>query len=200
MDEDFHLPSAKHVVLRTAPILVIGLITIALVIVIYLVTPVPKADDPVWLTILALVCVGLLYVGAAIVIAVKISQAKHPLFAGVIALGVMISALIVLFALAYVSLSQTDASNFNVPLDKVSALYFTMTILSTTGFGDITAVSHKAMIVVMLQMVAGLTLFTMVARILVTVVKGATKRNLKTSKAAKATQSSQPTQSAETSH
>lgn len=188
MVEDKHLeqthtvPSTKRVLLHTTPVLALGVLAIAAVVCVYLVTPVPQAEDPVWITVAALVAMGVLYIAAALAVAALISKAKHPLMMGTIALGVMISALIVLFALAYVSLSQTDPTNFNEPLTKISALYFTMTILSTVGFGDIYAVTEKARIVVMLQMVAGLTLFTVVARILTYVVKDSTKRRIASKK------------------
>jgi hypothetical protein len=73
-------------------------------------------------------------------------------------------------------MSATNPANFNVPLDKVSALYFTMTILSTTGFGDITATSDAGMIAVMLQMVVGVTLLTSLARVLVAAARSGAKR------------------------
>ena len=63
-----------------------------------------------------------------------------------------------------------------MPLTKVGALYFTMTILATVGFGDIVAVSDSARIVVMVQMVVGLTLVTALARVLMETTRRAARK------------------------
>ena len=43
-------------------------------------------------------------------------------------------------------------------MDKVAGIYFTTTVLTTVGFGDISPVSDTARIVVTLQMVLGMVL------------------------------------------
>ena len=73
-------------------------------------------------------------------------------------------------------MSAEDASNFNVPLDKIDSLYFTMTILSTVGFGDIVASSNPARIAVMIQMVVGLTLLTALARVVLEAARRAARK------------------------
>ena len=59
----------------------------------------------------------------------------------------------IVFALAYVSISASDPASFTQPMDRVDALYFTATVLATVGFGDITAVSQPARLLVTFQMV-----------------------------------------------
>ena len=54
------------------------------------------------------------------------------------ALGAIIPLFLVVFATIYLSLSHTSASNFSEGLDHTRALYFTVTVFSTVGFGDIT--------------------------------------------------------------
>ena len=51
---------------------------------------------------------------------------------------------LILFASQYVAESGTTAGSFSEPLDKFSALYYTVTVFSTVGFGDITPVSDVA--------------------------------------------------------
>jgi hypothetical protein len=106
----------------------------------------------------------------------RLHTARHPLTMGFVMLAVMVTAMVAIFALAYLSLSADNPGNFNVPLDKVSALYFTMTVLATVGFGDIHAVTHAAMIAVMLQMVVGLTLLTALARVVAEAARRAARK------------------------
>jgi voltage-gated potassium channel len=47
-------------------------------------------------------------------------------------------------------------SSFGTPLTRTDALYFTVTVFSTVGFGDITAKTETARLVVTGQMIADL--------------------------------------------
>lgn len=71
---------------------------------------------------------------------------------------------IVLFAAGYTSLSEATPGAFTEPVDQLDALYFTMTVLATVGFGDITPVTGPARIVVTLQMVCGFAFAALVGR------------------------------------
>ena len=68
------------------------------------------------------------------------------------ALVLVVVTLVTLFAFTYVVLSRNIEGAFNVPLDKHSALYFSMTVTTTTGFGDITATATNVRDVVTFQM------------------------------------------------
>ena len=46
------------------------------------------------------------------------------------------------------------AASFTEPLTRADALYFTVTVFSTVGFGDITAKSETARVVLIVQMLA----------------------------------------------
>lgn len=172
------LPSTRHVIRAGLPLALAALATAAGILVVYAVLPLPQKDDPPWLVVLSIAVVSLVYVTAGVWALFRIHRSSHPLRTGVTALVVMLTAVVVIFALAYLALSIDDVGNFNVPLDKVSALYFTMTILTTVGFGDIHAVSHAAMIAVMVQMVVSLTLITTGARVLVAATRQATRRKV----------------------
>jgi hypothetical protein len=78
---------------------------------------------------------------------------------------IAIAAFIILFALLYVGLAQADATHFSEPLDRVSAFYFTVTILATVGFGDIAARSDAARVVVTVQMLLDLALIAVIVRV-----------------------------------
>ena len=64
-------------------------------------------------------------------------------------------------------MAQADPANFNVEgLTRTDSLYFTLTIFSTVGFGDITATSQGARTMVMVQMVLNLVLIGAGVRLL----------------------------------
>jgi voltage-gated potassium channel len=53
---------------------------------------------------------------------------------------------------------RASAGSFTQPLTRTDALYFTVTVFSTVGFGDITAKSEAARVVVIVQMLADIVL------------------------------------------
>ena len=161
-----------------APGALAGLASVAAMIAAYLLVPTPKDDDRPWVVFLTILLVLAVYAAAAVWALVRINRSAHPMRTGFILLAVMITSMVVIFALTYLSLSASDPDNFNVPLTKISALYFTMTILATVGFGDIVATSDAGQIAVMLQMVVSLTLLTALARVLVAAARSATKRKM----------------------
>ena len=62
---------------------------------------------------------------------------------------------LLLFASAYLTMAHANPANFNThPLTRTDVLYFTVTVFSTVGFGDISAVSQSARLVVTAQMLA----------------------------------------------
>ena len=149
--------STRSLIQAGIPALIGSVAIVAGIIWFYMVLPVPEAEDSPWQIVLGIGVVSLIYLSAGVWAMLRINRSRHPLSIGILALSVMVTAMIVTFAMVYVTMSSGNPSNFNVPLEKISALYFTMTILSTTGFGDITASSDAAMIAVMAQMVVGLT-------------------------------------------
>jgi hypothetical protein len=88
----------------------------------------------------------------------RVSRSSRPVLAAVEALVLVFGLFLAFFALLYVSISTTDPAAFTQEIDKVAGLYFTMTILATVGFGDISAVSDMARVLVTLQMVLGMVL------------------------------------------
>jgi voltage-gated potassium channel len=50
---------------------------------------------------------------------------------------------LLIFARIYLSNSLADPSAFTQPLDNTAALYFTVTVFATVGFGDIVAQSQQ---------------------------------------------------------
>jgi hypothetical protein len=82
------------------------------------------------------------------------------------AVVVSLPLLIIIFATTYVVLSRTVPSSFNEHLGKVAALYFTVTVFATVGFGDIVALTEQARIVVTVQMAVDLIAIGVFAKVL----------------------------------
>jgi hypothetical protein len=101
----------------------------------------------------------------------RIARAKYPELRAVEALGSISALFLVLFAAIYLAMFDGSASTFSQPLDHMSSLYFTVTVFSTVGFGDITAKTDTARAVVSVQMVLDLVLIGIVVRLLVTAAK-----------------------------
>ncbi len=96
----------------------------------------------------------------------SILRHEHPQKRAVIALAILLPLFIVVFAWIYLTLSRSDPSAFGEQLNRTGALYFTVTVFSTAGFGDITPKTDPARIAVMVQMVADLALIAVVVRFL----------------------------------
>ena len=122
----------------------------------------PAAVD----TVLEL-CLGLLLVGVLLVWQVRAILASP--VPGVRALGALMVSMplfLTLFSTAYFLIGRDQPGNFNVPMSRLDALYFTVTVFATVGFGDIVALSESARTVVTLQRVGDLILVGLIARVI----------------------------------
>nr|WP_225668082.1 potassium channel family protein [Arthrobacter sp. 147(2020)] len=70
-----------------------------------------------------------------------------------------------LFSLLYASIAVTDPASFSEELDRVDALYFTTATFATVGFGDVVPASSLARVAVTIQMIGGLGLLVMIAKV-----------------------------------
>ena len=111
--------------------------------------------------------VGLLALATVAAFQVRaVIRSRHPAVRAVEALSVTAPLFLLLFAAAYYLMAKADASAFNVhTLTRTDALYFTVTIFSTVGFGDINPTSQAARVLVMVQMVLDLILLGLGIRI-----------------------------------
>jgi len=97
----------------------------------------------------------------------SIIDAEFPEVRAVETLALAVPLLIVVFAFTYLSLSHAHVANFSEPLDHVGAVYFTVTVISTVGFGDIVARTDVARILVCVQILLDLGLLVGIARTVV---------------------------------
>ena len=115
----------------------------------------------------------LLLVGGVILIAVvvawqvrAIAESPFPRLRGVQTLISGIPLLLVVFAAVYYLTGQTQPDSFTQPMDKIDAMYFTVTVFSTVGFGDITAKTDLARTLVTVQMLVNLVVIGLVAKVI----------------------------------
>ncbi|GAA2153590.1 potassium channel family protein [Kitasatospora kazusensis] len=106
----------------------------------------------------------------------RIVVSPHPRLRAVQSLAVTVPLFLLLFAAAYYLMDQTTPGSFNAPLTRTDSLYFTVTVFSTVGFGDIAADSEAARAVVTVQMVGDLLLLGVAARIVVGAVQTALRQ------------------------
>jgi voltage-gated potassium channel len=96
-----------------------------------------------------------------------VTNAEFPQTRAVQALVFVSLMVIVVFASGYLALSQQQPPAFNEPLRHTSALYFTLSTLTTIGFGDITADRDGSRSIVMVQMVADVAVLGAAIRLIV---------------------------------
>ena len=111
--------------------------------------------------------IGLLVFAGLTVWQVKaIAGSRFPGLRAAEALGLIIPLYLLLFASTYFVMERASAANFTEPLTRTDALYFSVTVFTTVGFGDIAAKSETARVVLIVQMLADLALLGAGARVL----------------------------------
>ncbi|MDQ1631445.1 MAG: hypothetical protein QOC80_1417 [Frankiaceae bacterium] len=96
----------------------------------------------------------------------EIFRSRFPAIQAIEAVAVSIPMLLLMFSAAYVEMEAASTGSFSEPLTRIDALYFSMTVFSTVGFGDITARSEVARMLVTFQMFADLVLVGFIAKVL----------------------------------
>jgi voltage-gated potassium channel len=163
-------PSSRAVartVLRVAGA-IIGLL------VLYFLLPLDHASEPAAVTMLV---IGLAAFVTLVAFQVRwIIRSRFPGLRAVEAMATSIPFFLLLFASTYVVLAATSASSFGGPLSHTDGLYFTVTVFSTVGFGDITAKSETARLVVTGQMLADLIVLGLALKLIVGAVRRGQQR------------------------
>jgi hypothetical protein len=111
-------------------------------------------------------------VGLALFIAVLVNEIRlipnheRPMLRAAVAMATIIPLFLIVFAWIYLTMAHSDPRAFGVPLSRGTALYFTITVFSTVGFGDITPKSDAARLVVSVQMLGDLAVLAVVIRLI----------------------------------
>jgi voltage-gated potassium channel len=111
--------------------------------------------------------------GVLLVIIVLISQtvltlrSGYPLLRSVEAMATSIPLFLVVFSTTHYLVNDLNPGSYSEPMTRFDALYFTVSTFATVGFGDITAISVPARFATLVQMIGGLVLIGVVARVLI---------------------------------
>jgi voltage-gated potassium channel len=126
---------------------------------------------------IGMLTVGLLALVGLVAFQVRaIIRATHPALRAVGALATSVPLFLLLFAGTYFVMGTFSPGNFSETLTRTDALYFTVTVFATVGFGDITPVAEGARALVTGQMIAGIVILGLGVRIIVDAVKRGQQR------------------------
>lgn len=125
----------------------------------------------------ALLIAGLVLLIGLIALQVRlIIRSPFPTLRATEALAATVPLFLVLFASTYFVMGRLSPGSFGAPLTRTDALYFTVTVFSTVGFGDITAKTEAARLVVTGQMFADLLILGVGIKIILGAVKRGQRR------------------------
>ena len=128
---------------------------------------------------LAILGVGLLGLVGLVAYQVRsIMKATYPALRAFGALATSAPLFLLLFAGTYFVTSGISVANYSEPMTRTDALYFTVTIFATVGFGDIVATSEGARVLVMGQMVVDVIIVGIGAKIIVDAVQYGRERQI----------------------
>ena len=169
------LPPAKRRRLIIMGLLRAFAVTTILVAIYYLAPLDRTTHIPGWLSL----TVALLALGALTAYEVRaIVRAAHPGVRASVALATTAPLFLLLFSATYFLMAQDSAANFNVhALTRTDALYFTITVFASVGFGDIAATSQTARVIVMVQMILDLIVIGLVVRLFLGAVQHARQKD-----------------------
>jgi len=137
--------------------------TAALVAIYYLL---PMDHEAEWVAVMSLV-IGLVVLIGLVAFQVRaITGSRYPGLRALVALAVTIPLFLLLFSSTYLVMAALSARSFSQPLNHTDALYFTVTTFATVGFGDITATTGVARLVVTGQMIIDLIILGLGARVI----------------------------------
>ena len=123
----------------------------------------------------------ILVVGVAVLLAVAtwqlrlVLRSSHPGLRAGEALATTVPLFLLLFASVYFVMARATPASFSHPLTRTDSLYFTVTTFSTVGYGDITATSQTARLIVTAQMILDLLALGLGIRVFIGAVQLARK-------------------------
>jgi len=150
---------------QTAKTLVRSALTVAGLLALYAVIPVPGQRESLWFT-LTMALVGLAVLAYAfITLAQRAQRSTDDTAIRLEALVAVLYAFVVFMSLVYLGLASSP-NQFDSLHTRIDAIYFTMSTIATVGFGDVHATGQAARLVVTVQIFLDLIFVGLVARII----------------------------------
>ena len=152
------------------------LASVAALVAVYYALPLDHSSTPTAVTMLVIGLVGFV---ALVAFHVRtIVRSPFPTLRGIEALAINVTLFLLLFASTYVVMAATSSSNFGARLSHTDGVYFTVTVFATVGFGDITAKTQTARLVVTGQMIGDLIVLGLAIKIIFGAVQRGHQRNI----------------------
>ena len=151
-----------------------GLLVATALVVLYYVLPLDRPLDAG--TALRLLLGLLVFAGVTVWQIRRIAGSRYPALRAAEALGVIVPLYLPAFASTYFLMERASAASFTEPLTRTDALYFSVTVFSTVGFGDIAAKSETARVMLIVQMLGDLVILGAGARVLLGAVRRGQQR------------------------
>jgi voltage-gated potassium channel len=169
--EDLPAGTTRRLVVR---VLLRASLTATVLVVLYFTLPITGSLDG---SAAMRLVVGLLALAGVVTWQVRaVLRSRYPGLRAVEALAAAIPLFLLVFAAAYLRMADADAGAFSEPLSRTDALYFTITVFSTVGFGDITPKTDLARVATMVQMLGDLLVVGLVLHLMVGAVKAGLQR------------------------
>jgi voltage-gated potassium channel len=146
-----------------------ALVTAVVMVALYYVLPLDRRSDAAVFVVLV---VGIVLLAGMIAWQARaIVRSDYPGIRAVQALASTTPLFLLLFASTYFVLSLDDAATFTEPLTRSDSIYFTVTIFTTVGFGDISAKAETTRLVVTAQMLLDLVVLGLGIQVILGAVK-----------------------------
>ena len=148
--------------------------TVTVIVAAYFFAPLDRSMSPGTIVKLALLTLAILAMMGWQIF--RITRSEYPTLRAVEALAFIVPAYLVLFAAIYFLMNHHNQATFGTSQTKLDSLYFSATVFTTVGFGDISAKTQAARIVVLCQMMLDLVVLGLVVRLIVNAIKIGQKR------------------------
>lgn len=159
-------------------IVAMGLRTLAVLILLLVAYYRAPLDRPLTVATGLLFAVVLAFLALALFFEVRgILRSPKPMLRAIRTLAVGLPVFLIVFASTYSTIDAHQTDAFSEPLSRTDGLYFTVTTFATVGYGDISPTTELARVVVMVQMLIGLLLVGIIAKLVLGAVRVAQERN-----------------------
>jgi voltage-gated potassium channel len=108
----------------------------------------------------------------------SIVRARQPVLRAIEVVALAIPLLVVLFGFVYLWVSDADPAAFSEKLNRIDALYYAVSVVSTLGFGDISAKSDATRLLVTIQMLLDIALIAGLVRVVVIATRTGLRRRV----------------------